>query len=73
MNTSHPYDTRQATEGGIKVGEQFDIKSSLSRNSFCYSGTLDYNRIPVEVRAAKTVAVFKYKLKKWVKTNIPVD
>ena len=73
MNTCHPYKTRQATEGGIRFGENFDVKSNLSRNSFCYSGTMDYNRIPAEIRAAKTNIVFKYKLKNWVQSNIPVD
>ena len=73
MNTCHPYKTRQATEGGIRFGENFDVKSNLSRNSFCYSGTMDYNRIPAEIRAAKTIIVFKYKLKNWVQSNIPVD
>ena len=73
MNNTHPYKTRQATEGGIRFGEQFGVKSGLSRNSFCSSGTLDYNRLPVDVRAARSIEVFKYKLKKWVKSNIPVD
>jgi hypothetical protein len=73
MNHSHPYETRQATEGGIRFAEQFGVKSNLSRNSFCCGGTLDYNRLPVDVRAAKSIKVFKYKLKKWVKSNIPVD
>ena len=36
MTTTHPYSTRQATSGGIRFGEQFDRKSSLARNSFCY-------------------------------------
>ena len=73
MNNSHPYKTRQATEGGIRFGEQFDVQSGLSRKSFCYRGTLDYNRIPADIRTAKTTATFKYKLKNWIKTNIPID
>jgi hypothetical protein len=57
MNNTHPYLTRQATEGGIRFGEQFGVKSGLSRNSFCSSGILDYNRLPVDVRAARSVEV----------------
>jgi hypothetical protein len=36
-------------------------------------GTLDYRRLPADVRAATSIEVFKYKLKKWVKSNISVD
>ena len=73
MSTNHPYQTRQATGGGIRFGEQFEGKSSLSGNSFCYSGTRDYNVIPAEIRAAKTIQNFKCKLRKWVKSNVPVS
>ena len=73
MDTSHPYNTRQAYEGGIRFGEKFEVKSNLSRNSFCYSSTLDYNKLPAEIRQSKSVGVFKYKLKNWIKSNIPVD
>ena len=66
MNNTHPYETRQATEGGIRFGEQFGVKSNLTRNGFCSSGTLDYNRLSVDVRSARSIEVFKYKLKKWV-------
>ena len=30
---------------------------------------MEYNRIPVEIRAANTAQTFKYKLKKWVMGN----
>ena len=73
MITSHPYQTRQATDGAIRFGEQFDARRELTRGSFCYSGTMEYNTIPVEIRAANTAQTFKYKLKKWVVGNIPID
>ena len=73
MITSHPYQTRQATDGTIRFGEQFDARSELTRSGFCYSGTQAYNLIPAEIRASRTIQTFKMKLKKWVKSNIPVD
>ena len=73
MSTSHPYQTRQATEGAIRFGEQFEGKSSIAGNSFCYGGTLAYNMIPAGVRSAKTYQNFKYRLKKWVMSHVPVD
>ena len=69
----HPYRTRQSTTGGLRFGEEFNAKSSLSHSSFCYRGTVDYNKIPVNIRQAKTMGTFKYKLKKWVSSNIPID
>ena len=73
MTTSHPYQTRQATDGSIRFGEQFEGRSSLAGNSFCYSGTVAYNMIPAEVRAAKTLQNFKNRLRRWVMSNVPVD
>ena len=73
MSTEHPYKTRQATEGGIRFGENFEGKTGLTHNSFCYIGTNQYNRIPASIRSAKTMQTFKYKLKKWISSNIPID
>ena len=69
----HPYRTRQLMSGCVRFGEQFRAKSSLSHTSFCYMGTVEYNRIPSLIRQARTIETFKYKLKKWVSTNIPID
>ena len=66
FSTNHPYRTRQATGGGVRVGEEFDARSGLSHGSFCYRGTLDYNKIPAYIRKAGTLGTFKYKLKQWV-------
>ena len=73
FSNDHPYRTRQAAGGGLRFGENFDGKSDLSHTSFCYRGTVDYNRIPVYIRRAKTMQTFKYKLKQWISTNIPLD
>jgi hypothetical protein len=73
MITSHPYQTMQSTVGAIRFGEQFDARSELTRSGFCYSGTQDYNLIPAYIKGSRTIQTFKFKLKKWVKSNIPVD
>ena len=73
FSTDHPYRTRQATSGGLRYGEDYDGKSGLSHSSFCYRGTVAYNRIPVHIRQTNTMQTFKYKLKQWVSTNIPLD
>ena len=71
FSNDHPYRTRQAAGGGLRFGEDFNGKSDLSHTSFCYRGTVDYNRIPVYIRRAKTMQTFKYKLKQWISTNTP--
>ena len=73
MDSNHPYQTRQATSGKIRFGDQFEGKSSLARSSFCYGGTSNYNLIPADIRNEATLGNFKYKLRKWIKSNIPVD
>ena len=73
FGADHPYRTRQSTSGCIRFGDEFNAKSSLSHTSFCYKGTVEYNRIPSTIRQAATIETFKYKLKKWISTNIPID
>ena len=73
MSTHHPLRTRQATSGEIWLGDNFDSKSDLVQDSFKYRASKGYNRIPGTLRAVKTPATFKRKLKHWVSTNIPVD
>ena len=71
--TDHPYRTRQAAGGGLRYGEEYDGTSGLSHNSFFYRGTIDYNRIPAHIRKERTMDTFKYKMKQWVSSNIPLD
>ena len=73
LRTKYPYTTRHATDGSIRYGEQFEGKSSLTRSSFSYEGSLNYNRLPTEIRQAKTLQSFKIKLKQWIRVNIPLD
>ena len=73
FSSDYPYRTRQATGGGVRFGEEFHAKSGLSQASFCYRGTVEYNRVPGYIRSNKTMETFKHKLKQWVSTNIPLD
>ena len=72
MSTAHPLPTRQADGGQIWFGANFDSRQGLVHDGFRYRGAKDYNRIPANIRAAKTIPTFKLKLKKWVLVNIPV-
>ena len=73
FSTDHPYRTRQATGGSLRFGENFDARSGLSHDSFCYKGTILYNRIPAYIRKTRTLQTFMYKLRQWISTIIPLD
>ena len=65
---TYPYRTRQATNGDIRT----EIKSDKQLpQTFKYQARSLYNQIPVEIRQCKK-KLFKKKLKKWVKENIPL-
>ena len=68
MSTVHPYRTRQATDGSIWRGEE-----DLTGTSFSSRGAQTYNSLPASIKNCRTVETFKYKLRKWVATNIPID
>ena len=68
MGSQHPYQTRQAAGGSIWRGEEHRSKAG-----FCQRGAQLYNSIPSYIRNSGTLPTFKYKLRQWVTTNIPID
>ena len=68
LSTQHPYKTRQAAGGSIWRGEEF-----TGRSSFSHMGSQAYNSIPPHIRNSGSLSTFKYKLRQWVSTNIPID
>ena len=72
MITEFPYRTRQATSGAIRYGEEYGSRRSLNHSSFRIRATVEYNKLPGNIRQEKTLKTFKTKLKQWVKDNIPM-
>ena len=70
--TPHSIGTRQSTTGGIRQEETYRWRSSTKCGSMRYRGTIDYNRIPVEIRTCTSLVTFKKKLKLWVKDNVDI-
>ena len=68
MRTNHPYRTRQAAGGGVWRGEE-----ELTGTSFASRGAQVYNSLPTYIRNCRTLPTFKYKLRQWVTSNIPID
>ena len=73
MSTEHPRQTRQASSGCIRFGEDFSAHQNLIKRAFCHRATSQYNNIPAEIRGTKNLPSFKAKLKKWVESNVPLD
>jgi hypothetical protein len=70
--TDHPYPTRQATGGGIRHTADNSGQSSLAQKSVFGRAHTTYNSIPVEIRTARSLPVFKKKLKGWIRAHIPI-
>ena len=71
LNMEYSYRTRQHTGGCVRQDNTF--RGDLPRNSFRCRGVNSYNSIPAGIRASLTMATFKSKLKKWIRTNISLD
>ena len=57
----------------IRLGRESQAVSELARNSFKYRATRQWNMLPLDIRQAGDVNIFKLKLKKWVAENIPIS
>ena len=72
ISTEHPYRTRNATSGRIRYGESFQGDSSLVKASFKQRAVHWYNEVPASTYRGSLLTV-KYKLRLWVKKNVPID
>ena len=70
LSTEHPYPTRLATGGGVRIT---GVHGGLVNKSFLIRAAQEYNSVPARIRASSSLPTFKQKLKQWVKTNIPLD
>ena len=64
---------RSTVDLKIRLGRESQAVSELARSSFKYRATRQWNMLPLEIRQAGDVNIFKLKLKKWVAENIPIS
>ena len=67
LSTEHPYKTRSATTGHIRLGEKI-----IATNTFKYRAIVSYGRVPGKVKTGSLPTV-KKKLKEWVLHNVILD
>ena len=68
--TVHPYPTRLAAGGGLRVEGHH---GGLASNSFLIRAAKEFNTIPADIRMSSSLPAFKQQLKKWTKEHIPLD
>ena len=71
FSTDYTRETRQAARMEIKQDKDHP-ELALTRDSFRWRATRDYNRLPVELRKQGSIRIFKTDLWKWITRNIPI-
>ena len=66
VSGSYPRNTRSAAGGQIRQ------MGTFPSSTFKYNAIEAFNRVPEDVRMG-TIATVKYKLRKWIRGNIPID
>ena len=67
LSTDHPYRTRNATRGNIRL-----VEEDSSTNTFKYRAMKFYNSVPGTVKTG-SLPTMKRKLKQWTLENEPLD
>ena len=70
LNTVHPFPTRLAAGGGIRLDGNH---GELVNKSFLIRAAKQFNSIPPSIRMSRSLPSFKQQLKLWIKTNISPD
>ena len=70
------YETRlvkkQAENQNILLDAESSADGDVALNSFKYRATKQWNNLPLEIRQARNVKQFKWKLRKWVSENVSI-
>ena len=73
LTPSSVRELRSTADLKIRLGGESQAVSELARNSFKYRATRQWNMLPLEIRQAENLNIFKLKLKKWVAENIAIS
>ena len=66
------YILSQSRDKMITLGSDSQAEGELARRSFVYRCSAQWNSLPVELREASNLKIFKPKLRKWVLENVPI-
>ena len=71
FSTDYRRETRQAARMEIKQDREHPALE-LTKDSFRWRATRDYNSLPVDLRNQESLRIFKTNLWKWITINIPI-
>ena len=60
---------QQSASHLIKLGPESKASGEIAKN---YRATSQWNLLPVDVKEAKNVSIFKNKLRNWIVENVPI-
>ena len=66
------FSQNQMNNHNINLGPDSQAEGDLANRSFKYRASRQWNNLPVKIREAENVNVFKEKLKTWVAENVPI-
>ena len=66
----YQYGTRFASQN--RIGPRYAAEYQLSNRSFQFRASEQWNNVPTDIRQAKTFTKFRQRLKKWIKSNVPI-
>ena len=69
LSRSFNYRTRAASTGSIVLNKP--TSGEISRDAFITKSTRMWNSLPPQIKQAESLQKFKWKLKSWIKENVP--
>ena len=66
------YIREQQRSENIKLGPDSTAEGDMARRSFKYRASAQWNNFPVSIRQARNLKHFKFDLKKWVLSQVPI-
>ena len=72
LSSEFPYNTRLSQSDSVRMGSEFQCKLEITEKSFMNRATVDFNKLPAELKQTSKLETFKKKLKIWVLENYKV-
>ena len=71
-SSNHPIDLAKQLKNENRLGKIIVSNQRLEqyRKSFIFRGLVNWNSLPLAIREAETLGVFKKQLRDWIKANI---
>ena len=72
LKSDYKYNTRISKQNLIQWGPEFKAKKTLTHSSWRWCGSVNFNRIPQDLRSISDQKSFQLKLIQWVRKNVPM-